>query len=123
MSPEELKRGSRRTENKEAALDNSSVAKDIMEIDTLQAAQALQGYQEETRSWRNRKVTPKEIVSGDLVLRRSPTSEGKNKLFGKWEGPYVANAASRPGPFHLTDSAGVELPHTWNIDNLKKYYA
>ncbi|CAO2141540.1 unnamed protein product [Urochloa humidicola] len=115
--------GSSRATNRQAAQDNSTTAKDIMEIDILEAAQSLESYQEQTRGWRDKKVRPKEIVSGDLVLRRSPITEGKNKLSAKWEGPYIAEAGSRPGSFHLIDSNGVELPHTWNIDNLKKYYA
>jgi hypothetical protein len=38
----------------------------------LQAGVHLLSYQEETRRWKNKKIRPKVVQSGDLVLRKIP---------------------------------------------------
>ena len=43
----------------------------------MQAAINLGKYHDETRRWRNKKVRPREIKEGDLVLHRIP--KGKSK--------------------------------------------
>jgi hypothetical protein len=39
-----------------------------------------------------------------------------------WEGPYVVSSSVRDGAFRLKDEAGEELPHSWNVDNLCKFF-
>jgi hypothetical protein len=46
----------------------------------LQAAQNLSKYQDETWRWKNKKVKPREIKEGDLVLRRVPRGKMKGKM-------------------------------------------
>ena len=62
------------------------------------------------------------IQDGDLVLRRRPNAENVGKLQPKWEGPYTAKAAGRPGSFFLTDNEGKTTTHTWNVDSLRRFY-
>ena len=62
------------------------------------------------------------IQDGDLVLRRKPKAANAGKLQPKWEGPYTAKAAERPGSFFLTDGEGKTTTHTWNIDSLRRFY-
>ena len=64
----------------------------------------------------------KDIKHGDLVLRRKSNAQLVGKLQPKWEGPYTAMAAGRPGSFYVTDSEGVMTTHTWIIDSLCRYY-
>jgi hypothetical protein len=45
---------------------------DIIETVKLKAAKNLSKYQDETRRWKKKKVKPREIKEGDLVLRRIP---------------------------------------------------
>ena len=52
------------------------------------------------------------IRDGDLVLRRKPNAANAGKLQPKWEGPYTAKAAGRPGSFFLTDGEGKTTNHT-----------
>ena len=79
-------------------------------------------YQAETTRWRNKKVNPREINSGDLVLIRKQNTKMAGKLQPKWLGPYVASQSIRPGLYGLQDYEGNQLPHTWNIDDLRKFY-
>jgi hypothetical protein len=46
----------------------------------LQAGVNLLSYQEETRTWKNKKIRPKLIQSGDLVLRKIPKGKLKGKM-------------------------------------------
>nr|XP_018681665.1 PREDICTED: uncharacterized protein LOC108952829 [Musa acuminata subsp. malaccensis] len=57
----------------------------------------------------NRKVRPRPIKLGDLVLRRAEVSDPtrtRGKLAPKWEGPYRVANVVRPGTYRLTDMDG-----------------
>jgi transposase InsO family protein len=76
MLPEELCLGTwRDIPSKDEDLRAS--VQNIEEV-CLHAAVNLSSYQEETRRWKNKKIRPKLIRSGDLVLRKIP----KGKLKG-----------------------------------------
>ncbi|KAL0386417.1 UNVERIFIED_CONTAM: hypothetical protein Slati_4546300 [Sesamum latifolium] len=62
----------------------------------------------------NSKVRSRGFQVGDLVLRRADATK---KLDAKWEGPY-----HRSGTYKLQRMDGKEVPRTWNIANLKKYF-
>ena len=72
--------------------------------------------------WRDKKVVKKNISVGDWVLKRKPNAENAGKMEPKWDGPYLVISSKRPGSYHLADSEGNELSHSWNADSLKKYY-
>jgi hypothetical protein len=57
-------------------------------------------------------VVRKPIQDGDLVLRRNPNAAKAGKLQPKWEGPYTAKAAGRPGSFYLIVGEGKTTTHT-----------
>jgi hypothetical protein len=88
-----------------------------VEIDRLDAVQNLLKYQEETRKWRNKKVSLKNIQVGDFILKRKKNANVVGKFQFAWEGPYVVSSSVRDGAFHLKDGAGVELLHSWNVEN------
>jgi hypothetical protein len=67
-------------------------------------------------------VNPYQINIGDMVLIRKQNTKMAGKLQPKLLGPYLATQARRPGVYNLQDSEGSQLPHTWNIDDLQKYY-
>ena len=121
MSPEELKNKSLRAtsppEGNEPPDDS-----DQIELDILQAASNLRKYQKETTKWRDKKVVKKNISVGDWVLKRKPNAENAGNMEAKWDGPYLVISSKRPGSYHLADSEGNELSHSWNVDSLKKYY-
>jgi hypothetical protein len=88
----------------------------------LQAATNMSAYQDETRRWKNKKIRPKLIRSGDLVLRKVPKGKLKGKMHGKWEGPFIATVTANKAAFKLRRLTGDEEPYTWNVDMLQKYF-
>ena len=88
----------------------------------LEAVENITKYQEQTKKWRDSQVVRKLIRDRDLVLRRKPSAANTRKLQPKWEGPYTAKAAERPKAFFLIDDEGKTTTHTWNIDNLRRFY-
>ena len=78
----------------------------------MEAVENITKYQDQTKKCRDNQVIKKLIQDGDLVLRRKPNAENVGKLQPKWEGPYMAKAAKRPGSFYLTDGEGKTTTHT-----------
>jgi hypothetical protein len=57
------------------------------------------------------------------VLLRSPHIEASDKPESKWVVPYIViEKKTRPGSFRLADIKGKMLPHSWNVDNLHRFY-
>jgi hypothetical protein len=98
MCPEELANESARVLAR-SSRENEEVDKDLMEIDRLDAVQNLLKYQEETRRWRNKKVSLKDIKVGDFVLKRKKNADAVGKFQFAWEGPYVVSSLFEMGPF------------------------
>lgn len=74
----------------------------------------------------NKGVIFRDLKEGDLVLRkietqRKPPNEGK--LAANWEGPFKITQKLGKGAYRLSDLAGKELPRSWNIQSLKKYFS
>jgi hypothetical protein len=95
---------------------------DIIETVKLQAAANLNKYQEETQRWKNKKVKPREIKEGDLILRCVPKGKMKVKMNSKWEGLFLVMEMSRPESYRLQTLEGVDNPYSWNKDMLQKYF-
>jgi hypothetical protein len=64
-------------------------SKDMLESEHMKAIDNLQSYQNETRTWRDKKVKLKSIEARDLVLLRSPRMEATRRLEPKWTRPFV----------------------------------
>jgi hypothetical protein len=81
-------------------------------------------YQQRTAKAFNKRVRPRELQEGDLVLRKilkiNPDSRGK--FVPKYEGPYVVKRTFSGGAVIITEMDGQELPSPINTDSLKKYY-
>jgi hypothetical protein len=88
----------------------------------LEASDNIEKYQKEPKAWRDKKTVRKNIKTRDLVLKRKKNSENREKLQESWECPYIAKETNMSGDFRLTDQTGEELPHSWNADNLNRYY-
>ena len=80
VTQEEIKLKSwRSTEGTKEIEEDIKPSIDTIEVGKMQATINLGRYQEETRRWKNKKVKPKEIQEGDLVLWRIPKAKQKGK--------------------------------------------
>jgi hypothetical protein len=122
MTPQELKHGSPRTNQLAIPDVDESTSKDLIDGDRVLALQALNKYQAQTKAWRDNNVVPREFSEGDLVLIRTTRAESRGKLEPKWEGPYIVKTKASPNAYRLTTSSGEDLEHSWNIDNLHKFF-
>jgi hypothetical protein len=70
-----------------------------------------------------RQKSPTENIKlGHLVLRRVANPDTVGKLQLKWEGPFLVVSSSRPGSYRLKDMDGNDIPRSWNVDELRRYY-
>jgi hypothetical protein len=79
-------------------------------------------YQAQTKAWHDNNVIPREFNEGDLVLTRTIRIESRGKLEPKWEGPYIVKTKASQNAYRLATSFGEDLEHSWNIDNLRKFF-
>jgi hypothetical protein len=122
MTPQELKDGSPRT-NKTVVPDvDEPTSKDLINGDRVLTLQALDKYQVQTKPWRDNTVVPREFNEGDLVLVRTTRTESQGKLEPKWEGPFIVKMKASPSAYRLATSSSEDLEHSWNIDNLRKFF-
>jgi hypothetical protein len=98
------------------------ITKETIEGVRLQAIDHINKYQAKTVKWWDRKVRLKNIKPGHLVLRRIANLNTVGKLQLKWEGPLLVVSSSRPGSYRLKDMDGNDIPRSWNVDELQRYY-
>jgi hypothetical protein len=122
MTPQELKHGSPRTNTSAVPDVDEPTSKDLIDGDRVFALQALDKYQVQTKAWRDNTVVPREFNEGDLVLVRTTQTESQGKLEPKWEGPFIVKTKASPSAYRLATSSGEDLEHSWNIDNLRKFF-
>jgi hypothetical protein len=84
----------------------------------VQSARYLQGI----RRYHDRNIRERSFSVGDLVLRRIQDESGLHKLNSRWEGPLVVKQVTRPGSYRLQFPEGREVPNSWNVQNLCKFY-
>ncbi|RRT69003.1 hypothetical protein B296_00021603 [Ensete ventricosum] len=73
----------------------------------------------------NNKIRPRQVTMGDLVLLKAEVSDPTqtwDKLAPTWEGLYRVVRMIREGTYILMNLDGKQLPRTWHISNLKKFY-
>jgi hypothetical protein len=122
MTPQEIKHGSSRTSASAVPDVNESTSKDLIDEDHVFALQVLNKYQDQTKALRDHTVVPREFNEGDLVLIRTTRTESWGKLEPKWEGPFIVKSKASPSAYRLTTPSDEDLEHSWNIDNLHKFF-
>ncbi|GAV73544.1 hypothetical protein CFOL_v3_17028 [Cephalotus follicularis] len=109
-------------ENNEEGMRNLlDLVEELREKATVKVA----AYQQRVSRYYNKRVHPRPLREGDLVLRNSaiadPTAT-RGKLAPSWEGPYKVKRVFRPRTFKLQTLGGREIPRAWNAEHLRKYY-
>ena len=72
----------------------------------------------------NKKVKPRKIKVGDMVLKQSRAIvfDPRGKFRPNWEGPYLVKTVLPKGATRISDLEGNEFTEPVNPDRLKKYY-
>ena len=96
-------------------LDSIEEARLAAQIQAARYAQGLRWYHDRT-------VKHRSFEAGDLVLRRKQDLKDVHKLASPWEGPFIVKSVSRPGSYRLMTTDGVEVPNSWNIEHLHRFY-
>ncbi|GAU38952.1 hypothetical protein TSUD_363910 [Trifolium subterraneum] len=81
-------------------------------------------YQRRMKHAFDKKVRPRELREGDLVLKKilSFQPDSRGKWTPNYEGPYVVKRVFSGGAMTLTTMDGGELPRPVNADAVKKYF-
>jgi hypothetical protein len=122
MTPQEIKHGSPRTNTSAIPNVDEPTSKDLIDRDRVLALQALDRYHAQTKAWRDNAIVPREFNKGDLVLIRTTQTESWGKLEPKWEGPFIVKTKASPSAYRLVTPSDEDLQHSWNIDNLRKFF-
>ncbi|XP_074278494.1 uncharacterized protein LOC141602082 [Silene latifolia] len=91
----------------------------------LNALYHVQLYQKRIDRAFNKKVKPRGINEGDLVLksvRALLPVDPRGKFKPNWAGPYLVKKMLTGGAVRLTDLDGNDFSNPTNLDQLKKYY-
>ena len=89
----------------------------------MRAIDHIQAYQRKmTRSFKKR-VKPRPLQRGDLVLRvlRGLVTDPREKLRSNWRGPYIIRELTPEGAAWLMDLDGNQFSEPTNVDQLKKF--
>ena len=98
---------------------------DLLEEKREQVLKRAEDYHRKTVRYYDRRVKPKSYKPGDLVLKklllaRKDLTHGK--LGPNREEPYIVSRVVRPGNYKLQTEEGKTLPHSWNIEHVKRFY-
>jgi hypothetical protein len=69
MTPEEIKFQGLRTNVQIIEEEKQIISKDLLEEDRMKAIQNLEKYHNETKSWYNKKVKPRQLLPDDFILK------------------------------------------------------
>ena len=82
-----------------------------------------QGYQKRIARAFNKKVKPRNLKEGDLVLKvlRDETFGPRGKMKPRWFGPFIIKKIMLGGATRIADMDGEEMLRPINMDRLWKY--
>jgi hypothetical protein len=80
MTPEEIKFQGPRTNIQILKEEKQVTSKDLLKEERMKAIQNLEKYQKEIKNWYNKKVRPRQMSPGDLVLKRKRNEDTVGKF-------------------------------------------
>jgi transposase InsO family protein len=95
-------------------------------VDTLDEARDIAAsrsvvYQQSLRNYHSRRLRPRSIVEGDLVLRLK--QERSKKFESPWEGPYIVTEVIPGDAYRLKHvESRVAYSNPWNVVQLRRFY-
>ena len=90
----------------------------------LRAADHVQAYQRNMARAFKKRVKPRLLQRGDMVLRvlKGLAGDPRGKFRPTWSGPYIIRELTQKGAAWFTDLDGNQFSEPTNVDQLKKYY-
>ena len=106
--------------------ENSNLAW-LVEVDNLEEEHLVicvrtAKYLDGLRRYYNRNVNDRFFVVRDLVLCRKQKIDGMHKLSSPWEGLFIVKAVTRPRSYRLCDMDERDIPNSWLINLLRRFY-
>ncbi|GKV45275.1 hypothetical protein SLEP1_g52381 [Rubroshorea leprosula] len=108
--------------NEQLLRENLDLVEEVREMSRIRNME----YQGQVAKFYNKRVRACQFQVGDLVLRKAGltnTYSHMGKLAPNWEGPYMVVQINQPRSYMLADTNGRQLPFTWNVQNLRKFYS
>ena len=90
----------------------------------LRAIDHIQAYQRKMARSFKKRVKPRPLQRGDLVLRvlRGLVTGPRGNFRLNWSGPYIIRELTPEGATWLMDLDGNQFSEPTNVDQLKKFY-
>ena len=90
----------------------------------MRAADHVRAYQRKMAHAFKKRVKPRPLQIGDLVLKviRGLSRDPKRKFRSNWSGPYFIRELTLEGAASLMDLNGNQFSELTNVDQLKRYY-
>ena len=90
----------------------------------MRAVDHIQAYQRKMARSFKKRVKPRPLQRGDLVLRvlRGLVTDPRGKFRPNWSGPYIIRELTPEGAAWLMDLDGNQFSEPTNVDQLKKFY-
>lgn len=122
--PTEVAHQSPRVENfnEETSNDARELDIDALEERCLDTCAQNVRYLASVRRYYNHNVKDRLFVVGDLVLRRKQKTTGLHKLSSYWEGPFMVKAIMWPTSYRLCTIDDIDIPNSWHIEHLIRFY-
>ena len=123
--PADIAFRSARVENFDEDMANEVLELEVNSVEEkrLDSCVCTAKYLAVLRTYYNKNVKERFFVIGDLVLKWKTNQAGVHKLATLWEGPFMIKEVTRPTSYRLAHLDGTDVPNSWHIDKLRRFYA
>ncbi|XP_020415572.1 uncharacterized protein LOC109948075 [Prunus persica] len=95
---------------------------DLLEGEREKTIIQVTSYQQQLKSYHDKRAKVRQFQPGDLVLRKAfitAPRQGLKKMNPNWEGPYMISQSGGRGSYTLDTMEGKEIPRQWNAHHLR----
>ncbi|CAL2260095.1 unnamed protein product [Prunus armeniaca] len=97
---------------------------DLLEGEREKTIIRVASYQQQLKSYYDKRAKVRQFQPGDLVLRKAfitAPRQGSKKMNPNWEGPYVISRSGGRGSYTLDTMDGKQIPRQWNVHHLRNF--
>jgi hypothetical protein len=102
--------------NEEDQVEARELDSNVLEEERNKALTNMQKYRESLKRFYHKSVVPRELETGELVLKKDIRTKDRHKISSYSEGPFIVVDITAPGAYVLAVVDGAMLPNTWNVD-------